>query len=168
MNTELKTAITSTSLSLGLGLVSLYLCLWVLKNQYVKKKKIAWQTNYFFAIITLGVLIGTGIIISGIIPSISTILKLYFRPDNIVSDLDLIKFCSFELLLCIMFVLIINYGSKTITEALLGKLDIKDEENSTRDNIYALIIAGMFIALAIIMKESGVLITEMLIPYSRL
>lgn len=167
MSNELKTALTSVSISIIIGLVSIYLCLWLLKNQLIKKQKMQFSENYTFAIISVGQLLSVGIIISAVIPALNTITKLYFRQDNIVSDIDLFKFCSFIVLLSVSFMFIVNYSSRTILDALFGKINFNDNELK-KQYIYSIILSTIFVAMSLIMRDSIALISDMLIPYSRL
>jgi uncharacterized membrane protein len=167
MNNELKTALTSVSISIVIGLISIYLCLWLLKNQLIRKQKMQFSENYTFAIISIGNLLSVGIIISAIIPALNTITKLYYRQDNIVSDLDLFKFCSFIILLCFIFIFLVNYCSRTILDALFGKINF-NENDFKKQYIYSIILSTIFIAMSLVMSDSIALISDMLIPYSRL
>lgn len=148
-----------------IGVISFYLTMWILKVRILGKGNKAFNGNLFFPILVLGSLIGIGTIVSGIIPSISSTLKIISQtnPANLFSEaLAYISICS---ILIFTGVVVINYLCAFLFQSLFSKVNIKDELEAGK-LAYPIIFSGLFIGLSIALKDVFVVISELFIPFN--
>ena len=168
MNTEIKIGIALAICTLVIGAVSLYTIIWAIKNKYFVKLKLQWDKNIFLPILSAGIVISTCILLSGIIPSISNIFKLYFRPDNIVGEMDVLKFLSLCLIACSILLLLTNFIARTLCNALLGEMPMMlKEDDQNKLKYYSIVFSAIFIGLSFLLKDVAFQFAEFLVPYTR-
>jgi hypothetical protein len=168
MNTEIKIGIALAICTLVIGAVSLYTIIWAIKNKYFVKLKLQWDKNNFLPILSAGIVISTCILLSGIIPSISNIFKLYFRPDNIVGEMDVLKFLSLCLIACSILLLLTNFIARTLCNALLGEMAMMlKEDDQNKLKYYSIVFSSIFIGFSFLLKDVVFQFAEFLVPYTR-
>lgn len=163
----LKITIASSVCSLLIGIVALYISIWYLKNKLLHKNKYNWNENLFFPILITGAIIGIGVLVSSISPSISTTLKIATRTGDSAFYTEAFKFVSLSSLAIILFVFIISVISNFLIQSIFGKINI-DEELKESKYAYALIYSASFIALCFVLKESLTSLAELLIPFENI
>ena len=166
-STLLKIALITSLSALIIGTIALYVSMWFFKNKLLNKNNLKWNENLFFPIIMIGTIIGVGILISSIVPSISSTLKIANRVANDSFYFEAFKFISLSAFIVLACVLIMNYLSTFLIQSLFDKIDIATEIKESR-YAYALLFSALIIALSLILKEGVLLISEILIPYENI
>jgi hypothetical protein len=164
--TLLKIALITTVSTLLIGIVAMYVSMWYHKNRILNKLNLKWNEGMYFPMLLIGTIIGTGILVSSVAPSISTTLKIATRnPDGSVYG-EAFKFISLSAVTIILSVLIINSCSSFLIKSVFDKVDI-EKEIQEKKIASAIIYAALFIGLSIALREGIVLLSEVLIPYEK-
>jgi hypothetical protein len=162
--TLLKIAIATSLFSLLIGFMAFYLSVWIDNYKFYKKNKSQWNDSFFYPIYLLGKIFGVSILISNIIPSLSSTIKVTLRVHNELLNYDVFKFISINIFVVLIAIVIINFLSSYLMKLLFNKAEMILELNSGKFG-YAIVYLGLFIGFSIIMKESILLISQILIPF---
>ncbi len=163
-STLLKIAIATSFCGLFLGFISFYLSIWIDSTKLLKKNKIKWNDGLFYPIYLTGKIIGISILISSLIPSISSTIKVLLRTLNDSFYLEMFKFVSISTFVVLLVVIIINVACSYLIKLLFGKAEINSELNSNK-YAFSILYSAFFIGFCLISKEGVLLISQILIPF---
>jgi hypothetical protein len=164
--TLLKIAVITTLSTLLIGMVAMYVSIWYHKNKILNKLNIKWNDGTYFPTLLIGVIIGTGILVSGVVPSISTTLKIAARNADDSFYTEAFKFISLSAFTIIFLVLIINVCSSFLIKSVFDKIDLEKEIQGNKI-AYAIVYSALFIGISIALREGIVLLFEVLIPFEK-
>lgn len=148
-----------------IGIISLYLTMWILKVRILGKGNRKFNDNLFFPIMTFGSLIGIGIIVSGIIPSISSTLKILSQNGSAGFTSQTITYISICSILIFAGIVLINFVSTFLFQSLFSKVNLQEEMTAGK-MAYPIIYSALFISLSFVLKDVFVVISELFIPFA--
>ncbi len=146
-----------------MGIISLFLVYKVL-NIYLKRVFNIVEMNNAYAILQVGILLSTSILVSSIVgPGMNAIRFLNQNMTNIASISSSMGYIFIFLLIGLVFSLLVIAGGILV---LFQLTNVNEWEEIKKDNLpTALISAALIVGLSLIMRDHVASVCEMLIPY---
>jgi uncharacterized membrane protein YjfL (UPF0719 family) len=146
-----------------MGIISLFLVYKVL-NIYLKRVFNIVEMNNAYAILQVGILLSTSILVSSIVgPGMNAIRFLNQNMTNIASISSSMGYIFIFLLIGLIFSLLVIAGGILV---LFQLTNVNEWEEIKKDNLpTALISAALIVGLSLIMRDHVASVCEMLIPY---
>jgi hypothetical protein len=161
---QVKAALILCVTAILFSVVSLYLTLWILKVRILGRNNLKFNDGLLFPILALGSLIGVGIIVSGVIPSISSTLKVLSQTGAGGFWSQILTYVALCSMIIFAGVVVINFLTTFLFQSLFAKVELKDEVAGGK-LAYPLLFVGIFIGLSLCLKEVFVVLSELFIPY---
>lgn len=170
MNSQLIISILELSVSIFIGIFSLFLTYYILTKVYLSKFPTSdLYSNNAFLIFLAGVMFSMGYLLSGIISPLTSTLDILIgsRPETLDLIIEYSKFLGLFLLLGLILSGLINYLSYLIFSSLTTSVDEFEEINNGNMGV-AIIVSVIAITISIFCKEPFLVVLESFIPYPEL
>jgi uncharacterized membrane protein YjfL (UPF0719 family) len=150
-------------IAFSMGIVSLFLVYKVL-NLYLRRIFKIVEMNNAYAILQVGILLSTSILISSIVgPGINAIRFLNQNITNMSTVSSSMGYIIIFLTIGLVFSLLVIFGGVLV---LFQLTNVNEWEEIKKNNIpTALISSALIIGLSLIMRDHVASVCEMLIPY---
>ena len=162
--TLLKIAIATSLCGLLIGFMAFYLSVWIDNNKILKKNKLQWNDSAFYSLYVVGKIFGVSILISSLVPSINSAIKVTLRMTHNLFNFEIFKYISIITFVILIAVVFINFLSSYLMKLLFNKTEVITELNLGKYS-YVVVYLGLFVGFSFIMKESILLISQVLIPF---
>ncbi len=168
MNTKLFfLALLELSLSLVIGVFILYVSYLVI-SRFIQSRFHIEQNNVAYAILTAAILFSVGLIISGTIQPILSMVRVLNTSGAASQEvvIDVIQYVLLFLLISMVMALVTNLSGLYLFMSLTK---VNEFEEIRKNNLAVGIISGtIVIIVAIFVKDSVALLLESIIPYPKL
>jgi len=170
MNSELMISILELTVSIFIGIFTLFLTYYIFTKIYLSRfPKSNLYKNNAFLIFLGGVMISMGYLLSGIISPLTSTLDILIssKPETLSLILEYSKFLGLFLVLGLILGGLINYLSYLIFSNLTRTVDEFEEINKGNSGV-AFIVSVIAITIAVFCKEPFLVVLESFIPYPEL
>lgn len=163
MNSTLFTlAVIQILVSLCIAIAVLYISFKMLRRVFFNNN--IDENHISFTVFTAGIFISIGMILSEIIPSIATLMRLSVQDEAVFSMGKIVMYCGIYLIIGFIYAVLINLASFVLFTGLTKGLNEFKEIKNNNIAIAILVVAAI-ISITLITKGSIATIIESLIPY---